>query len=196
VAILHQRILLLLPVVSGAADRIRILRDASGITAPLRTALDRMSVWIRSGRDADLSDATALHADIDALEPPIDASSDWKAVVLVGLLTRLRGWSVHGLGGVMHFIGRNKMADFRQFSGRPRGLIGRNTSRRRRPVPVANTFSGQHLALSAKTASIFPVGCRRPYHRADAWFATLVRQQRANQRLAIDLVGLRPPPPA
>src|SRR6516162_10841833 len=31
IAILHQRILLLLPVVSGAADRIRLLREAGGI---------------------------------------------------------------------------------------------------------------------------------------------------------------------
>ena len=90
VAILHQRILLLLPVVSGAADRIRILREIGGITAPLRAVLDRMSAWIQSGRDADLSEAAAVHADIDALEPPIDASTDWKAVVLVGLLVRLR----------------------------------------------------------------------------------------------------------
>jgi uncharacterized membrane protein YccC len=90
VAILHQRILLLLPVVSGAADRIRILRNAGGITAPLRAVLDRMRAWISAGRNADLSEVTGLHADIDALEPPIDASSDWKAVVLVGLLVRLR----------------------------------------------------------------------------------------------------------
>ena len=90
VAILQQRILLLLPIVSGAADRIRILREVGGITAPLRTALDRMSAWIRAGRDADLSEAAALHADIDALEPTIDASADWKTVVLAGLLVRLR----------------------------------------------------------------------------------------------------------
>ena len=90
VAILHQRILLLLPVVSGAADRIRILRNAGAITASLRAVLDRMSAWISAGREADLSEVTALHTDIDALEPPIDASSDWKAVVLVGLLGRLR----------------------------------------------------------------------------------------------------------
>jgi uncharacterized membrane protein YccC len=90
VAILHQRILLLLPVVSGAADRIRLLRDAGGIAAPLRAVLDRMSAWIRAGRSADLVEADALHADIDALEPAIDASTDWKAVVLVGLLVRLR----------------------------------------------------------------------------------------------------------
>jgi uncharacterized membrane protein YccC len=90
VAILRQRILLLLPVVSGAADRIRILREVEGINAPLRTVLERMSGWIRSRPNADLSEAAALHADIDALQPVIDASSDWKAVVLVGLLVRLR----------------------------------------------------------------------------------------------------------
>jgi uncharacterized membrane protein YccC len=90
VVILHQRILLLLPVVSGAADRIRSLRGIDGITAPLRAVLGRLSAWIQAGRGADLSEAAALHADIDALEPKLDASADWKAVVLVGLLVRLR----------------------------------------------------------------------------------------------------------
>jgi len=90
VAILQQRIVLLLPVVSGAADRIRFLREMGGITAPLRAVLDHMSTWIQSGRAANLSEAGALHADINALEPKIDASTDWSAVVLVGLLVRLR----------------------------------------------------------------------------------------------------------
>ena len=90
VAILYQRILLLLPVVSGAADRIRSLREVGGITAPLRAVLDRMSAWIQAGRNADLSEAATLHADFDALEPVIDASSDWKTIVLTGLLMRLR----------------------------------------------------------------------------------------------------------
>jgi uncharacterized membrane protein YccC len=90
VAILHQRILVLLPVVSGAADRIRLLRENGGINVPLRAVLDRMSTWIRSRRDADLSEAAAVHADIAALEPAVDASADWKTVVLVGLLVRLR----------------------------------------------------------------------------------------------------------
>jgi uncharacterized membrane protein YccC len=49
-----------------------------------------MSAWIQAGRVADLSEAAALHDDIDALEPAIDASTDWKTVVLVGLLVRLR----------------------------------------------------------------------------------------------------------
>ena len=90
VVILHQRILLLLPVISGAADRIRSLRGIGGITSPLRAVLERMSAWIEAGREAELSEANALHAEIDALEPKLDASADWKTVVLVGLLVRLR----------------------------------------------------------------------------------------------------------
>ena len=50
VAILHQRILLLLPVVSGAADRLRSLREVDAITPALRAVLDRMSAWIQAGR--------------------------------------------------------------------------------------------------------------------------------------------------
>ncbi len=90
VAILHQRVLLLLPVVSGAADRLRTLREIGGITPRLRAVLDRISAWIRSGRGADLSEAAEVHADLDALEPEINATADWKDVLLVGLLVRLR----------------------------------------------------------------------------------------------------------
>jgi uncharacterized membrane protein YccC len=90
VAIVHQRVLLLLPVVSGAADRIRILREVGGITPGLRAVLDRISSWIQSGRGADLSEAAEVQADIDALEPEVSATVDWKVVVLVGLLVRLR----------------------------------------------------------------------------------------------------------
>ena len=49
-----------------------------------------LGAWIQSGRDAELSEAAELHADIDALEPKIDATADWKTIVLVGLLVRLR----------------------------------------------------------------------------------------------------------
>jgi len=90
VAFLQQRVLLLLPVVSGAADRIRLLSGIGGITPGLRAVLDRISAWIRLGPAAELSEASEVHADIDALEPVIDASADWKVVVLVGLLERLR----------------------------------------------------------------------------------------------------------
>jgi uncharacterized membrane protein YccC len=88
--IVHQRVLFLLPVVSGAAERIRVLREIGGITLGLQAVLDRLRAWIQSGRTADLSEAAELHADIDALEPKIDATADWKVVVLVGLLERLR----------------------------------------------------------------------------------------------------------
>jgi uncharacterized membrane protein YccC len=90
VAILHQRVLLTLPVVSGAAERIRLLREFGSITPPLRAVLDRMTAGTQAGRVADLSEATELHADIDALEPEIDATADWKIVVLAGLLVRLK----------------------------------------------------------------------------------------------------------
>ncbi len=90
VAILQQRVLLLLPVVTGAAERIRLLREIGGITPGLRAVLDRMIAWIQAGRTAELSEAADVHADIDALEPEIDATADWKIVVLAGLLVRLR----------------------------------------------------------------------------------------------------------
>jgi uncharacterized membrane protein YccC len=90
VTILHQRVLLALPIVSGAAERIRLLREADGIAPPLRTVLDRLSAWIKAGRAADLSIAAELHAEIDALEPRIDATADWTVVMLAGLLGRLR----------------------------------------------------------------------------------------------------------
>ncbi len=90
VAILQQRILLLLPVVSGAADRLRSLREADAIAPPLRAVLDRMSAWIRAGRLANLSESDAVHAELDALEPPIDDTTGWKDLVLIGLLVRLR----------------------------------------------------------------------------------------------------------
>src|SRR5271166_622080 len=51
----------------------------------------------------------------------------------------------------------------------------------------------QRLALAADTAAVLLPGRRRLYHRADARFAALVRQQRANQCLAVDPVGLCPP---
>jgi uncharacterized membrane protein YccC len=90
VVILHQRVLLLLPVVSGAAERIRLLSEFGGIAPPLRAVFDHISSWIQAARAADLAEATKIHAEIDSLEPTIDATADWKIVVLAGLLVRLR----------------------------------------------------------------------------------------------------------
>jgi hypothetical protein len=63
-------------------------------------------------------------------------------------------------------------------------------------VDVANPFSGQNLAFTAETAAVFFLRRWHLDHCADAWFATIVRGQRPDQRLAINLVGLRPPPSA
>jgi hypothetical protein len=66
---------------AGAADRIRILREIGGIPPGLRAVLDRIGSWIQSGSGADLSEAAEMHADIDALEPEVDATVDlcWSA---------------------------------------------------------------------------------------------------------------------
>ena len=63
------------------------------------------------------------------------------------------------------------------------------------PVDMLDPFVDQHLALAAETAAVLFFGRWRLDHRAHPRFAALVRQQRAKQRLAVDPVGLRPPPP-
>ena len=63
-------------------------------------------------------------------------------------------------------------------------------------IDVLDPLGDQHLALAAEAAAVFFLGRRRLDHRAHPRFAALVGQQRANQRLAVDPVGLRPPPPA
>jgi hypothetical protein len=64
------------------------------------------------------------------------------------------------------------------------------------PIDVLDPLGDQHLALAAEAAAVFFLGRRRPDHRAHPRFAALERQQRANQRLAVDPVGLGAPPPA
>jgi uncharacterized membrane protein YccC len=157
-AILHQRILLLLPVVSGAAERIRILREAGGITAPLRAVLDRMSTWIRAGRSADLSEAGAVHADIDALEPKIDASANWKTVVLVGLLVRLRE-----LTDLVHDI----MALRRQIRAAEPRLAKLTFSR---GETIRTLQHRDHvMALHSALATVLAIGLLSAFWIASAW---------------------------
>jgi hypothetical protein len=62
-------------------------------------------------------------------------------------------------------------------------------------IDVPDPLNDQHLALAAETAAVLFLGSRCLDHRADPRFAPLVRQQRANQRLAVDPVSLRPPAP-
>jgi hypothetical protein len=62
-------------------------------------------------------------------------------------------------------------------------------------IDVLDPLGDQHLALAANAAPIFFIGRRRLHHRAHPRFAALIRKQRAEQRLAIDLVGLGASPP-
>ena len=158
VAVLQQRVLLLLPVVSGAAERIRLLREIGGITPCLRAVLDRMTVWIRSGRAADLSEAEALHADIDALEPAIDATADWKVVVLAGLLVRLRE-----LTDLVHDI----MALRRQIRlGQP-GLAMLTFAHGETIHPLQHRDHA--MALHSAVASVIAIGVISVFWIASAW---------------------------
>jgi uncharacterized membrane protein YccC len=90
VTVLQQRVMLLLPVVDGIADRLLVLREADAISPPLAQLLNDIADWIKRGRAAPLGAADALHEAIDALEPAIDAQSDWQTITLTGLLVRLR----------------------------------------------------------------------------------------------------------
>src|SRR6185503_18890707 len=63
------------------------------------------------------------------------------------------------------------------------------------PVDVRHPLRHQRLALAAEPAPVLLLRARCPDHGADAGFATLVRQERSQQRLAIDAVRLRPAPP-
>lgn len=158
VAILHQRVLLLLPIVDGAADRIRTLRENGGITPRLRAVLDRISAWIQSGRAADLSEAAEVHADIDAMEPEINATADYKVVVLVGLLMRLRE-----LTDVVHDI----MALRRQIGAEQSRLAKLNFAQ---DETIRTLQHRDHLmALYSALAAILAIGLISAFWIATAW---------------------------
>jgi uncharacterized membrane protein YccC len=89
VMLLQQRIVLLLPVLSGVTDRIAALRDAKSLTAPFQALLDRIARWTAAGSAADLAEAERLRAEVKALEPPIDAEAGWSSILQSGLLVRL-----------------------------------------------------------------------------------------------------------
>src|SRR3954469_7117445 len=63
-------------------------------------------------------------------------------------------------------------------------------------VDVCDPLSGQDLPLTADAALILLSRRGGFDHRTDPRLATLVGEKRTDQGFAIDLVGLRPPPPA
>ncbi len=88
--LLQQRVIILLPLVSGIGDRIAALRAADGLTTRLQELLGRLAGWIRAGRSGGLEEADGLHATINAIEPVIDGRSGWVPIMFSGLLVRLR----------------------------------------------------------------------------------------------------------
>ena len=61
---------------------------------------------------------------------------------------------------------------------------------------MQDSLGDQHFALAAEAAAVLLLGSGHLDHRTHPGFAAFVGQKRADQRLAVDLVGLRPPPPA
>ncbi len=57
-------------------------------------------------------------------------------------------------------------------------------------IDVAHALVDQGLALTRDTATVLFLGRRHPDHRTHPWLASLIGQQRPDQRLAVDLVGL------
>jgi len=98
ISVLYQRVILLLAVLSGIADRIAALRDAGALGADLRGLLDRMSDWLASPQTIAEA-APGLHRAIDALMPPPSAQADWNDVLRGGLLMR-----AHELTDIGHDI--------------------------------------------------------------------------------------------
>ncbi|OWK25006.1 hypothetical protein AJ87_14630 [Rhizobium yanglingense] len=61
---------------------------------------------------------------------------------------------------------------------------------------MADALVGQRLTFTHKPAAVFFLRRWNPEHRANSRLTSLISQQRSDQRLAVDLVGLRPAAPA
>ncbi|SMP65155.1 FUSC family protein [Noviherbaspirillum suwonense] len=87
---LQDKLALMMPLLAGVEDRLRALREAPGDDLSLRwrAVLDRVVAWNEAGA-RDAAAAAALHAQIDALRPALDASSSWTDVLQVNLAGRL-----------------------------------------------------------------------------------------------------------
>jgi uncharacterized membrane protein YccC len=81
---LHERTLLLIPLLSGLADRMAALADVADSEA--REALDTVADWIEAG--ADRQAGLGLAARIEALATGL-ARQDWSGLLVESLLMRL-----------------------------------------------------------------------------------------------------------
>ncbi|ARP86430.1 FUSC family protein [Bordetella genomosp. 9] len=91
VAAMQDRMAALTPTVSSLEDRLRALR-ASGQPLPpeLPALLDDISAWVEAGPRGDRARGAALRARVERLMPSVDGGSDWNALLMVSLTTRLR----------------------------------------------------------------------------------------------------------
>ena len=86
----QRRMVLLLPLLSSIADRVRALRAADGMTPALERLLAEMRVWVRAGAPPPRSEADRLRAAIAGLEEETDPRAGWNGVMRGSLLLRLR----------------------------------------------------------------------------------------------------------
>ncbi len=158
ITLLQQRIILLLPALTGAAQRIAALRQAAGLPRRLESLLQRIARWVAAGRAADIAEADRLHAEIDALEPPVEAGMGWTAIMQSALLVRL---------GEVVDLAHDVMALRRQIAAGERNLPAL-------AVPRAGTEGWrQHhdhlMALHSAAAAVLATGLVCAFWIAAAW---------------------------
>ncbi|MBV8094198.1 MAG: FUSC family protein, partial [Acetobacteraceae bacterium] len=87
---LRRRMVMGLPVLSAIGDRMRELqRTQEGIGPHLRTILNDITDWVCAG-DPSPAEASRLRRKLTAAEPPLNAGSSWRDIVLTSLLLRLK----------------------------------------------------------------------------------------------------------
>lgn len=86
----QRRMVLLLPLLSSAGDRVSALRAAGGVTPALEQLLAQMRAWFRVGPPPPRSEADRLRAAIATLEEQTDPRAGWNEVMRDSLLLRLR----------------------------------------------------------------------------------------------------------
>jgi uncharacterized membrane protein YccC len=84
---LHDRMLLLIPVLSGLTDRLGAIEAEGGLSAEAAAIRDAAAAWIRAG--APDAERAALLARISAYEAAA-IGADWRALLTDSLLLRLR----------------------------------------------------------------------------------------------------------
>lgn len=86
-ALLYDRMIYLLPVLTGVANRIQALRSTYGLSPDVQGLLDRLAAWLRAGPDATPEVGRALRAELARAVP--SAGTDWPTILRMGLLARL-----------------------------------------------------------------------------------------------------------